>query len=144
VRDVVRGCAPDWVRNLYSFAVRPSITFYFRAPLDVSLDRILSGRPNLKYFEAGMDLGLATDVTESFRLFQGRLFAEYEKLAAEFDFEVIDANRPIEEQQVEVRRIIAEHINLSSYRWLNRRGGPPVRAETLTRRPQAANRKRAV
>ncbi len=132
VRDVVRGCAPSWVRNLYSFAVRPAITFYFRVPLAVALDRILSGRPNLKYFEAGMDLGLSSDVTESFRQFQGRLFAEYEKLAAEFDFVQIEADRPIEVQQAQIREMIAERINLSSYRWLNRRGGPPVRPRVLT------------
>ena len=52
VRDVVRGCSPTWVRNLYSFAVRPEITFYFRVPLEVALGRIMSSRPNLKYFEA--------------------------------------------------------------------------------------------
>ncbi len=127
VRDVVRGCSPDWVRNLYSFAVRPEITFYFRVPLEVALSRIMSSRPNLKYFEAGMDLGLSSDINESFRLFQGRLFEEYERLANEFEFIVLDADRPIEVQQDQVRRIISDRIDLASYRWLNRRGGPPVR-----------------
>jgi len=37
----------------------PDITFYFRAPLDVAVNRILSGRPRLKYYEAGMDLGMS-------------------------------------------------------------------------------------
>ena len=60
-RDVVRGCSHNWVRNLYSFAVEPDITFFFKVPLETALDRILSGRPQLKYFEAGMDLGLAND-----------------------------------------------------------------------------------
>ena len=127
VRDVVRGCSPAWVRNLYSFAVRPEITFYFRVPLEVALGRIMSSRPNLKYFEAGMDLGLSSDINESFRLFQGRLFEEYERLANEFEFIVLDADRPIEVQQDQVRRIISDRIDLASYRWLNRRGGPPVR-----------------
>jgi dTMP kinase len=127
VRDVVRGCSPAWVRNLYSFAVRPEITFYFRVPLEVALGRIMSSRPNLKYFEAGMDLGLSSDLNESFRLFQGRLFEEYERLANEFEFIVLDADRPIEVQQDQVRRIISDRIDLASYRWLNRRGGPPVR-----------------
>jgi dTMP kinase len=127
VRDVVRGCSPAWVRNLYSFAAQPDITLYFRVPLEVALSRILSSRPNLKYFEAGMDLGLSTDVSESFRLFQGRLFEEYERLSKEFAFVVIDADRPIEAQQSQVRRIIADRIDLAAFRWLNRRGGPPVR-----------------
>src|SRR5262252_3625418 len=33
-RDVVRGVSPSWVRDLYRFAVRPAISFYFRVPLE--------------------------------------------------------------------------------------------------------------
>ena len=50
-------------------------------PLDVALGRILGGRDALKYYEAGMDLGLARDVEESFRIFQGRILDEYEAMA---------------------------------------------------------------
>ncbi len=126
-RDVVRGCSPSWVRNLYAFAVRPDITFYFRVPLEVALSRILATRPKLKYHEAGLDLGLATDIYESFRLYQGRLYDEYERLAKDFHFVVIDADRPIEFQQEQVRGIVADRMDLASFRWLTRRGGPPVR-----------------
>ena len=59
-RDVVRGCPPQWVRGLYGFAGLPDLTFFFQADLGVSLKRILDGRPQLKYFEAGMDLRLAS------------------------------------------------------------------------------------
>ncbi|MDA4127828.1 MAG: dTMP kinase, partial [Thaumarchaeota archaeon] len=55
-RDVVRGCTPAWVRKVYSFAVVPDVTFYFQVPPAVAMDRILEGRPKLKYYEAGMDL----------------------------------------------------------------------------------------
>lgn len=126
-RDVVRGCSPAWVRNLYAFAVRPDITFYFRVPLEVALSRILSNRPKLKYHEAGMDLGLAADIYESFRIYQGRLYEEYERLAEEFNFVVIDASRPIEAQQEQLRGIITDRMDLASFRWLTRRGGPPLR-----------------
>src|SRR3989454_6377378 len=40
-RDVVRGVDQEWVTKLYSFAVHPDITFYFRVPLETSLNRIL-------------------------------------------------------------------------------------------------------
>ena len=33
-RDVVRGVSPRWVRNLYSFAVKPDISFYFDVPIE--------------------------------------------------------------------------------------------------------------
>src|SRR5258707_7345821 len=61
-RDVARGCNRAWVRDVYSFAVKPTMAFFFSAHLDVAIDRIVSGRPNLKYYEAGMDLGWCDDV----------------------------------------------------------------------------------
>jgi len=120
-RDAVRGCNRRWIRNLYSFALRPDITFYFRVPLEVSLGRILKGRPKLKYFEAGMDLGLSNDPYESFRIFQGRISDDYDKMVSEFGFKVVDATQSINVQQAEVRRIITESIDLAEYRWSMRR-----------------------
>src|SRR2546426_3771738 len=50
-RDTSRGVSPRWVRELYKFAVKPTIAFYFRVPLNVSLKRILGARASLKYYE---------------------------------------------------------------------------------------------
>src|ERR671914_2520667 len=75
-RDVVRGCDRGWVRDVYSFAVKPTAGLYFRTPLDVAMKRILGGRDAIKYYEAGMDLELSTDIEESCRLFQGRIIDE--------------------------------------------------------------------
>jgi dTMP kinase len=115
-RDAVRGCDPEWVRKMYGFARIPDFTLYFRLPLETALGRILEGRPQLKYFEAGMDLNLSTDIYESFRVFQGRVMEQYEGLAAEFAFTTIDATRNVHDQQQEVRRIIGEGVDLSRYR----------------------------
>ncbi len=114
-RDTVRGCPPEWVRGLYGFAALPDLTFFFKAHLEVSLQRILDGRPELKYFEAGMDLRLSTDPYESFRIFQGRILEQYLGLSSEFDFTVIDANQPIEAQQSLVRELVAARLNLASF-----------------------------
>ena len=105
-RDVARGVGRRWVRNLYRFAMHPNIAFYFRVPLDVALGRILGGRDALKYYEAGMDLGLARDVEESFRIFQGRILDEYDAMAREMGFHIIDATLSIEEQQRRMREIV--------------------------------------
>ncbi len=115
-RDSVRGCPERWVESLYSFAVQPDITFYFRLPLTVALGRILAGRPELKYHEAGMDLHLSADIVESFRIFQGRIHKAYEKLAKKYLFTTIDSNRPVEVIQEEVRRIIRERIDMADYK----------------------------
>lgn len=119
-RDVVRGCPPDWVRGLYGFAAVPDLTFFFKARLDVSLQRILEGRPQLKYFEAGMDLKLSTDPEESFRIFQGRLLEQYLAMSTEFGFRILDANQAVEAQQTVVRQIVADCIPLSQYPSPNR------------------------
>src|SRR5262244_3321931 len=79
-RDVVRGVSPRWVRDLYRFAVKPTIAFYFRVPLEISLRRILGARAGLKYYEAGMDLDLSEDIEDSFRLFQSRIRDQYERM----------------------------------------------------------------
>src|SRR5436190_7770067 len=111
-RDAVRGVDREWVEQLYSFAVHPDITFYFRAPLEVSLNRILEGRPTLKYHEAGMDMGWSTDPYESFRMFQGKVYEEYSRLAKSSNFTIIDATADIPTQQKQVRAVIASRIDL--------------------------------
>src|SRR4051812_2369392 len=112
-RDVARGVSRSWVRNLYRFAMHPNLAFYFRVPLDVALGRILGGRDALKYYEAGMDLGLARDVEESFRIFQGRILDEYEAMAQEMGFQIIDATQSIEEQQCRMREIVIDVLGES-------------------------------
>jgi dTMP kinase len=107
-RDVVRKCSNHWVRKVYGFAQKPDITFYFQVPIDVAVNRILVGRPKIKYYEAGMDLNLSNDPFESYRLFQAKIIAEYESMAEHEDFTVIDATKDIEQQQMVVRQKVME------------------------------------
>ena len=104
-RDVVRGVHREWVRNLYEFAAKPDLAVYFKVPIEVSLNRILNGRINLKFHEAGMDLNLSGDPSESFRIFQTKILEEYDTLSAEYDLKVVDATKPIQEQQTIVREM---------------------------------------
>jgi dTMP kinase len=105
-RDGARGVHPDWVRAVYSFAPKPDLALYFRVPIEVALDRLLSGRAKLKYHEAGMDLGLSRDPAESFRLFQSRVLDLYDGLVKDFDLRVVDATGAINSQQQLVRRLV--------------------------------------
>jgi dTMP kinase len=109
-RDVARGCNRAWVRDMYKFAVKPTVAFFFRAPLKVAIDRILSARPSLKYYEAGMDMEWADDEEESFTIFQGKILEEYDRMVSEFNLTVIDATRSIEAQQREMRRIVSRQL----------------------------------
>ncbi len=109
-RDVARNVDRQWVRELYQLAVKPTVAFYYRVPLQVSLSRILTGRTELKYYEAGMDLGLSSDPSESFKLFQQRIINEYEAMVDEFGLTVMDATLPIPEQQRRMRSIIHPYL----------------------------------
>jgi dTMP kinase len=104
------------VRGIYNFAALPDLTFFFKANLEVSLQRILDGRPQLKYFEAGMDLRLSSDPYESFRIFQGRILEQYLAMSTEFKFAVIDANQLVEAQQATVRELVSSRIDLAKYK----------------------------
>jgi dTMP kinase len=113
-RDSTRGCNPNWVSGVYDFAIKPDITFYFRVPLDTAMDRILAGRPKLKFYEAGMDLNLSKDLYESFRIFQSRIVSQYEAMSKLENFYVIDATAQIPEQQKimreQVRKLLPKKI----------------------------------
>jgi dTMP kinase len=104
-RDVARGMDRAWVRDLYGFAAKPAVAFYFRVPLETAIERLVGARDGFKFYEAGLDLGLSDDPTESFRLFQGRIVDEYEKMIPEFGLTVVDATLPVEVQQAQVRQI---------------------------------------
>jgi dTMP kinase len=109
-RDAARGVDRQWVRELYSFAVRPDLCVYFRVTIDVSLDRLLARRVKLKFYEAGMDMGWSTNPTESFRIFQSKVLEEYDRIVPEHSLSVVDASGTITEQQREFRLLVSENL----------------------------------
>lgn len=114
-RDGARGCPSAWLRNLYRFATQPDIIFYFRAPLETAVERILSGRPRLKYYEAGADLGLSLDRVESFRLFQGMILERYDQLVEPEGFVLMDGKLPVHKLQQQMREIVSVRIDLKRF-----------------------------
>jgi dTMP kinase len=130
-RDAVRGVSRTWVRKLYNFAIKPDMAFYFRVPIEVAIDRLLGGtRAQLKYYEAGMDMALSHDLTESFKIFQSRILEEYDKIVLEYDLTTMDATKEIEEQQEEMRGLVGKA--LENYR--PKRGTHGKRATLFWRR----------
>lgn len=109
-RDVARGVHPQWVRDLYSFAVKPDLAVYFRVTIDTSLDRLLARRVKLKFYEAGMDMGWSANPTESFRLFQSRVLEEYDRIVPEHDLAVVDATGSITDQQRVFRDLVTAKL----------------------------------
>jgi dTMP kinase len=113
-RDAARGVDRRWVRELYSFAVKPDLAVYFRVPIEVSTDRLLARRVKLKFYEAGMDMGWSSNLVESFKLFQGKVIEEYEHLVGEFGLSVIDAVGSITDQQRILRKLVTQHLEIEN------------------------------
>jgi dTMP kinase len=109
-RDAARGVDRRWVRELYSFAVRPDLAVYFRVPIEVSTDRLLARRVKLKFYEAGMDMGWSTHAVESYRIFQSKVLEEYDRIVDEFELSVIQATGSITDQQRTFRKVVSQHL----------------------------------
>ncbi|MDA8066279.1 MAG: dTMP kinase [Thermaerobacter sp.] len=111
-RDGARGCKAAWVRGLYGFAARPDLVLYFRASPETGLQRVLARRSAPRFYEAGMDLGLSEDPSESFRLYQGRVRERYDRLLRGERTVVIDADTAAVRQQERVRAVVGELLGL--------------------------------
>lgn len=111
-RDASRGVDRQWVRDLYSFAVKPDLAVYFRVPIEVSLDRLMARRVKLKFYEAGMDMGWSNNPIESFRLFQSKVLGEYDSLVDEYGLSMIDASGSITDQQRVFREMVSRALDV--------------------------------
>jgi len=118
-RDAARGVDRRWVRELYSFATKPDLTVYFRVPIDVSVDRLLARRVKLKFYEAGLDMGWSTNAVESFRMFQGKVLDEYDRLVEEYGLSVVNASGSITEQQRLLRKLVSQHLEIENHEQLD-------------------------
>jgi dTMP kinase len=113
-RDAARGVDRRWVRELYGFAVKPDLATYFRVPIEVSSDRLVARRIKLKFYEAGLDMGWSTNAIESFKIFQGKVLDEYDRIVEEFGLSVIPASGSITEQQRAFRKLVSQHLEIGS------------------------------
>ena len=113
-RDAARGVDRRWVRELYSFAVKPDLAVYFRVPIEVSVDRLMARRVKLKFYEAGMDMGWSSNAVDSFRIFQGKVLDEYDRIVEEFGLSVVDASGSITEQQRTFRKLVAPLLRVDT------------------------------
>ena len=93
-RDIVRGADPEWARKLYGFALKPDLIFYLKADVPHLVSRLVHGR-GFNYWESGMDIRCADNLYDSFCNYQAELLREFDVMADEFNFTVIDANRSV-------------------------------------------------
>ena len=111
-RAGIRGVDGQWLRNLYGFAIAPHLVFYLNVDVKTLIGRVLESR-GMDYWESGMDLKHGDDIYDSFRTYQQRLLREYQSMAEEFHFRVVDARRPIDRIQDELRRQVGAFLEPS-------------------------------
>ena len=108
-RAGVRGVDRQWLRNLYGFAIAPHMVFYLNVDMKTLIGRVLASR-GMDFWESGMDLKHGDDIYDSFRAYQNKLLREYSSMADEFHFRVVDARRPVDRIQDELRKNVAAFL----------------------------------
>ena len=115
-RDMVRGAPFEWLEPLYSMAVVPDAVYLLDTSAENILDRTLSSRGQLDYWESGMDLGLARDWYRSFMVYQEAMRGQFQPLMSRFSIERVDGDRSIlevhEDLKSRIDRVLAGYANL--------------------------------
>ena len=120
-RDYVRSADRTWIRDVFGFSLIPDLVCYLRIDVETLALRVIE-TTGMNYWESGMDLRLGTDLYDSFKKYQSLLIEEFDKMAMEFRFTVVDARKSPEEIQDELRGHILPILNNHK---------PPVKTETV-------------
>jgi dTMP kinase len=106
-RDFVRSNDRKWIRDVFGFALVPDLVCYLRIDVETLVLRVIETKA-MNYWESGMDLRLGGDLYDSFKKYQSLLIEEFDKMAEEFKFEVVDARQSPEDIQDELRSKIQQ------------------------------------
>jgi dTMP kinase len=109
-RDMVRGMDEKWLKNLYGIAPVPDAVFYLSVEPEELVQRNLAKNATLDYWESGMDLGLSRNVFDSFLKYQTQMGDAFRQLQKTYKFDIIDANRPVNAVNKELRKKISAVI----------------------------------
>ncbi len=107
VRDVVREPSEQWIRDLFSFAIVPHLVVYLKIKVEDLIPRVIEAG-GMNYWEAGMDLHMGQDLFDSFANYQSTLIKQYDKLAKEYNFEVVEAEKSVEEIHDKIKEKVKE------------------------------------
>jgi dTMP kinase len=109
-RAIVRGADPEWIREVYGFALKPNAILYLRLNIDDLVTRVLQST-GFDYWESGMDQHLGQDLYDSFVEYQKRLLSEFDKMVEGYGFQVVDASPPVEDVFEDLKRRVARVVD---------------------------------
>jgi dTMP kinase len=87
----------------------PDLVLYLKIDVRRLIPRVLESK-GMDYWESGMHLKLGGDIFDSFRRYQTRLIREYDAIADELGFATVDACRPIDVIQQDLRGHIGRYL----------------------------------
>ncbi len=105
-RDFVRTGDRRWIRDVFGFALVPDLVCYLRIDVETLALRVIE-TSRMNYWESGMDLRLGADLYDSFKKYQMQMIEEFDKMAEEFGWAVIDARKSPDDIQEALRSRIA-------------------------------------
>lgn len=108
-RAIVRGANPQWIRNIFGFALQPDLVVYLKADPKTLFKRALLSK-GLDYWESGRDQNPGLDPYDSFLRYQTQLLREFDRMAKEYSFSVINARRSINAVQKNLRETVVKTI----------------------------------
>ena len=109
-RSIVRGMDEDWLRDVYRFAPPPHAVLYLKVGAETLIPRVLT-RGTFDYWESGLDFQEERDFFHSFVRYQKRLLTVFDDLAQRDGFQVIDANRAIDEVFADLRMAVERIVS---------------------------------
>jgi dTMP kinase len=109
-RGIVRGADPEWLRDLYGFAVEPDLVCYLQLGVKELIPRVLqTGKMN--YWESGMDMNYGDDLYDSFVAYQGALIEQFDEMARSYNnFVTLDAREEPKVTQQRLRSAVAAYL----------------------------------
>jgi dTMP kinase len=117
-RATVRGTSREWIRGVFGFALEPDAIFYMKIKINDLIPRVINTETMAKrywteqsgegmdYWESGMDLRLGDDFYDSFVEYQKRVLTEFDLMAKEYSFKIVDAAKSFDD----TNRILKEGI----------------------------------
>ncbi len=130
-RNVVRGCDRQWIRDVFGFAIVPDLVCYLRIDVDTLALRVIESK-GMTYWESGMDMRMGADLYDSFKKYQGMIIEEFDKMAEEFGFQIVDARRPPEEIQEALRARILPILKEGRTKRISKAAAEKAAAEKAT------------
>ena len=111
-RDIVRGANREWVESLYSMALVPDAVFYLQVSPQLLVERNFQKNSTLDYWESGMDIGMSTNMFDSFIRYQKRIHAQFKRMEKQFGFQIVDGNRSVWTVHTELQKRVASLLGM--------------------------------